>query len=338
MLRQQLTMSTGQVRYRTRVAGTNGETIAWLADSTRWDGFKFRPDDIVISTPAKCGTTWTQMICALLIFQTADLPAHLTSLSPWLDMLVHPLSAVREQLDAQRHRRFIKTHTPLDGIPVDDRVTYIAVGRDPRDVAVSLHHHRANVDREVALRLLAPGHAEASARPLDTTLNATMDEREAFLEWVDNDDSPLENPYSLRGLIWHQGRAWARRNDPNVVLVHYSDLSRDLEGEMRRLADRLSVSVALETWKELVAAATFERMRDRSAELVPDERAGLFTDPTKFFRTGTSGGWQSFLTDSDLARYEERLTALAPPELVPWIHHGRTSDRDTCRGSCVGEP
>ena len=38
-------------------------------DSSRWDGFALRPGDIVISTPPKCGTTWTQMICALLILQ-----------------------------------------------------------------------------------------------------------------------------------------------------------------------------------------------------------------------------------------------------------------------------
>lgn len=42
-------------------------------DSARWAGFDPRPDDI-ISTPPKCGTTWTQMICALLILQTPELP------------------------------------------------------------------------------------------------------------------------------------------------------------------------------------------------------------------------------------------------------------------------
>ena len=38
-------------------------------DSARWDGFPFRAGDIVISTRSKSGTTWMQMICALLVFQ-----------------------------------------------------------------------------------------------------------------------------------------------------------------------------------------------------------------------------------------------------------------------------
>ena len=54
-------------------------------DSGRWSGFPFRDGDIVISTRSKSGTTWMQMICALLIFQTEDLPGTLPELSPWLD-------------------------------------------------------------------------------------------------------------------------------------------------------------------------------------------------------------------------------------------------------------
>ena len=51
-----------------------GERVRYqtsFTDSARWDGFVFRPGDIVISAPAKCGTTWLQMICALEIFKSA---------------------------------------------------------------------------------------------------------------------------------------------------------------------------------------------------------------------------------------------------------------------------
>ena len=37
-------------------------------DSTIWNDFKFRDDDIIISTYAKTGTTWLQQIVAQLLF------------------------------------------------------------------------------------------------------------------------------------------------------------------------------------------------------------------------------------------------------------------------------
>src|SRR5436190_1016654 len=113
-------------------------------DSSRWDGFELRPGDIIISTPPKCGTTWTQMICALLILQEPELPLPLDRLSPWIDMVTRARAEVFADLQAQTHRRFIKTHTPLDGLPNDPTVTYISVGRDPRDVAPA--HRRAPPD------------------------------------------------------------------------------------------------------------------------------------------------------------------------------------------------
>src|SRR5262249_55493828 len=106
------------------------------SDSARWDGFEFRAGDIVISTPAKSGTTWTQMLCALLILAGADFPEPLGVLSPWIDMPNRAIDDVRATLARQRHRRFVKTHTPLDGIPMRDDVTYLVVGRDPRDIAI----------------------------------------------------------------------------------------------------------------------------------------------------------------------------------------------------------
>src|SRR3954452_25496488 len=117
-------------------------------DSGRWDGFPFRTGDIVISTRSKSGTTWMQMICALLVLQTPELPAPLSKLSPWLDWLRRPLAEVVATLEPQRHRRFVKTHTPLDGLPLDGRATYVVVARHPLDMAVSLYHQGENIDRE----------------------------------------------------------------------------------------------------------------------------------------------------------------------------------------------
>src|SRR5258707_8802090 len=92
---------------------------ASMYDSSRWDGFELRPGDIVISTPPKSGTTWTQMICALLVFQEPVLRQPLSTVSPWLDMLSRARRDIVADLEGQTHRRFVKTHTPLHGLPID---------------------------------------------------------------------------------------------------------------------------------------------------------------------------------------------------------------------------
>ncbi len=134
-------------------------------DSARWTGFPFRDGDIVISTRSKTGTTWVQMICALLIFGTPELPAPLAELSPWLDHLIEPQDAVYARLAGQQHRRFIKTHTPLDGIPLDPRASYIVTARHPLDMFVSLYHQADNIDRTRLRELTGrPGRPGRPAR------------------------------------------------------------------------------------------------------------------------------------------------------------------------------
>src|SRR5215471_16725669 len=115
-------------------------------DSDRWRRFAARSGDVIISTPEKSGTTWMQMICGLLIFQRTTFDRSLDLISPWLDMQTRDIGDVMADLDAQQHRRFIKTHTPLDGLRYETAVTYICVGRDPRDVAISWAHFQDNID------------------------------------------------------------------------------------------------------------------------------------------------------------------------------------------------
>ena len=292
-----------------------------LTDSSRWRGFPLRPDDIVISTPSKCGTTWMQMICALLIFQTAEMPAALTTISPWLDMRLRPLTDVTRALDGQQHRRFIKTHTPLDGLPQLPGVSYVVVGRDPRDVAVSTDHHQTNLDDQVIHHLRASDNEPSEDYPPVRPARPAS-RRERVLQWIHDQRPATENLKSLRGVVHHLGQAWQRRSEPAVVLVHHADLSRDLNGQMRRLANRLGLKVPHTRWPGLVEAATFASMRARADQLVPDERLGLFTSQTAFFRSGQPGQWRGLLSEEDLAAYDTRIRSLASTEFVDWVHGG----------------
>ena len=281
-------------------------------DSARWLGFPFRPGDIVISTRSKSGTTWVQMICALLVFQTSDLPAPLSELSPWLDWLVTPRDEVYARLAAQDHRRFLKTHTPLDGIPLDPRVIYVVVARHPLDMAVSLYHQGDNLDRERIRRLTGQPEPDGQAVPRPPL-------HEWLVSWIDRDVRPREEMDSLPGVMWHLSDAWVRRNEPYIVLVHYDDLCAGLEGEMRRLASLLDITVPEPLWPDLVRAATFDHMKARAGTVVPDP-SGVLKDSQAFFRRGTSGAGSELLTDEERAHYETRTAQLAPPDLLAWLH------------------
>src|SRR5690242_6101076 len=168
-------------------------------DSARWLGFQFRPGDIVISTRRRTGTTWLQMICGLLIFQRPELPAPLWHLSPWLDHQVVPADLVYARLAEQPHRRFIKTHTPLDGLPADGRVTYIVAARHPLDAFVSFRRQvDGNMDRERMEQLTG----EAIAAERGETLH------DAVLRWIEEDADPRAQPDSLPGILAHIAGAW----------------------------------------------------------------------------------------------------------------------------------
>ena len=366
-----------------------------VEDSGRWLGFRFRPGDIVISTRRKTGTTWMQMICAMLILQDPELPDSLWQLSPWLDHLNLPHDWVYHELAEQRHRRFIKTHTPLDGVPFDPRVTYIVTARHPLDAFVSLCRHNEIIapppDRaglpppdgpppggpppggpppgsagpppagapprggalpggppsgSMGLPPGAPppgsmgpppggpprgGPPPASAGPPPEPHGEPEPPKsremlhDALLEWIADDDDPHRSPDSLPGFMWHLSDAWARRGEPNVLLVHYDDLSANLEGQMRWLARKLGITVPERSWPALIEAASFERMRDRadSLILVPP---GTSSDTALFFRRGTSGAAREILSDEEMAAYHARAAQLAPADMLDWLHSpsGRT--------------
>ena len=293
---------------------------SFLTDSARWDGFPFRPGDIIISTPAKCGTTWTQMICALLIFGSPELPGSLDVLSPWMEMRLRRRRDVWELYEAQTHRRFIKSHTPLDGLPVDERITYISVGRDPRDVALSWGAHMNNLDFDAMFAALAAAIEPDDYFEAPNVPPEFSDQREAFRYWVDDPTPPEELAMSLAGMVHHLMGFWEVRDRRDVVLLHYDDLQTDLEGEMRRLADRLGIEGAEDRWPMLVKAATFDDMRRRAEERAPDTANRIWKSTTDFFHRGTSGQWEGLVDGELAAHYEARVRELAPPDFVAWLH------------------
>lgn len=290
--------------------------------SDRWAEFPFRPGDIVISTAPKSGTTWMQMICALLIFQTPELPASIPELSPWPESpWPEERAQGRQVFAAQKHRRFIKTHMPVNKIPADPQVAYIVTARNPLDVAVSNHYQAS-----VLFNANNPGQPSGSERLPQSARQSLLDMIDQMGTTQDGRDCLLDR--ILKGLA----SAWDRRTESNFVLVHYEDLCTDLQGEMRRLARRLDITVPEDSWPSLVQAATFKQMRAAADHLQPLQYAEA-RDASKghaaFFRKGSSGDGRALLTEAEAARYYDRAARIAPQELLTWLH--RDDERDATR-------
>jgi len=277
-----------------------------FTDGTRWNEFQQRPDDIVIATPAKCGTTWTQAIVASLMWPNGSAPGTLIVLSPWIDGRIEPAEAVAKRLDRQEHRRFIKTHTPADGVPWWPTTSYIVVLRDGRDAFMSLGNHMARLRPEIVAHINAETEKDG-ARPLEWTGDAEQD----FLPWLESPDSA---PAYLAS--W-----WPRRNEKNVLFVHYNDLKADLDGEMRRIASFLEVPVTEEQWPSVVERCTFEAMRAPGQDLGPFDM--VFEGGIEgFLYKGTNGRWRDVLTTDQLRSYERRISDLLSPDAAAWLEQG----------------
>lgn len=298
------------------------EYRTWVLDSRRWAHFRPRADDIIIATYPKCGTTWMQRIISLLVFQTPE-PKPIMQISAWIDRRFgEPLEAVLDQIEAQKHRRFLKSHLPLDSLPIYDEVKYVHVARDGRDACSSLHNHVTGYTEEALRRFDKIGlEDETIGRPYP---RPPVNPAQFFHQWVDS--VAPNRPFFEFERSW-----WEGRGRPNVLLVHYNDLKVDLSGEMKRIAEFLDIIVDPEVWPELVEAAGFEAMR-REGDLLMGPLVSAFEGGSgRFFFKGSNKRWRGVFADDDLARYDAKAEAILSPACARWVAHGRLQAGDPRR-------
>ncbi len=278
-------------------------------DSTLWNDFAFRDDDIIIGTYAKAGTTWTQQIVGQLIFQ-GDESIAISELSPWWDMRILPPEA-REAVLAQTHRRVVKTHLPADALVMSPKAKYLYVARDGRDVIWSLHNHHSN-HTEMAFEILNnfPGRV---GPPLP---KADPDIRRYFNHWLANDGAPYWS-------FWENiATWWALRERPNVKLVHFANLKADLPGQMREIADFLEIDIPEAKWPMVIEHCTFEWMKANSARTAPG--GGMFWEGggDTFIHKGVNGRWKDVLSAEESAAYEREAVARLGADCARWLATG----------------
>ncbi len=307
-----------------------------IMDRTHWDNFEVRGDDIVIATYPKCGTTWTQRIVDLLVHgDTGARP--IMDMSVWLDSRIFASHDENlATLAAQKHRRFLKSHLPLDALPIYEGVKYIHVARDGRDAFLSWHNHvsgftpeiQAKVggivanDPELIAAMMAGGAGPPGGPP-------PADPHVFFQGWIAAAEAPPSNGIGRDASYFDlENTYWSQRHRPNLLMVHYADMKANLPEEMARIADFLEIKVAPAKLLELAAAAQFEAMKKQGPDLLPHIANHFDKGSDRFLNKGVNGRWKDVLTPEDLARYDAVVKAKLSPALAAWLEHGRKGAGD----------
>jgi aryl sulfotransferase len=279
-------------------------------DSTIWNDFKFRDDDIIISTYAKSGTTWMQQIISQMLF-SGDTEIDTQAMSPWIDCRLPPKEVKLPQVEAQTHRRFIKTHLPVEALVFSPKAKYIYIGRDGRDVLWSLYNHHA-MGNEAMYDALnnSPGRVGPPLEP------PPDDIREYWHTWLAKDGFPYWS-------FWENVRSWwAIRNLPNMMMVHFEVLKRRMPEEMRRIAKFLDIPIDESKWDVIVEHCTFDWMKEHGEKIVPLGGVMWKGGTKTFINKGTNGRWKETLTAAESAEYEAKALAELGPECAHWLATG----------------
>jgi len=279
-------------------------------DSTVWNRFPFRDDDIVVATYGKSGTTWVQQILGQLIFNGAE-DLDVAEMSPWLDLRVPPKEVKLPAVEAQQHRRFLKTHLPVDALEFSPKAKYLYIGRDGRDVVWSMYNHHANANEKWYAALNdTPGRVGPPIEPPPDSV------KQYFTEWLERDGHPWW-PF------WENVRSWwAVRELPNVMFLHFSELKRDMPGGIRRIAEFLDMSIDEARFEAIVEHSSFDYMKAHAARSAP--LGGVFWDggAQTFIHKGTNGRWRDTLTDEESQRYEQTALVQLGEACARWLATG----------------
>ncbi len=255
-----------------------------------------------------------QQIVAQMLFGP-DPNLEVAEMSPWLDLRVPPKAVKLPVVEAQSHRRFLKTHLPVDALVFSPDAKYLYIGRDGRDVVWSMYNHHVNAnDKWYEALNGTPGRV---GPPIDPP---PSDIRQYWRDWIDRDGHPFW-PF------WENVRTWWEiRGLPNVLFVHFANLKRDLSGELRRIAGYLDIEVAESNWNTILEYCSFDWMKQNAVKSVP--LGGAFWDAGAqvFIHRGVNGRWADILTPEEVREYDARAVQELGLDCAHWLATGEGLD------------
>ncbi|XP_060636539.2 sulfotransferase 1C2-like [Anolis sagrei] len=235
--------------------------------------FKARPDDLVICSYPKSGTTWIQEIVDMIRHGGDPQKCEKTPIykrMPFLEM-PHPVVSPLEELEAMTSLRTIKTHLPVQLLPPsfwEQNCKIIYMARNPKDNVLSyFHFHRMN-----------------QTYPDPVTWNQFL---ENFLAGK-----------VLWGSWFDHVRGWWEAKDHHPILyLFYEDMKEDPGREIQKVAQFLDFELPELVLNKIIQHTTFERMKANpmtNYSTLPS----FILDQTvsSFMRKGMVGDWKSNFT------------------------------------------
>jgi aryl sulfotransferase len=205
------------------------------------------------------------------------------------------------------------THLALDGLLYYSEVKYIVVGRDARDVGMSLWDHYRNFTPEHYA--LTNNYPDRVGDPLPV---CPQDIHVFWRDWIKRGWFVWQSEgYPLWGNLHHTQSWWQSRHLKNILFVHYNDLLTNLPGEIQRVADFLNIALPIAALPAMLEALTLDSMRSAAEKINPNAKV--------FFFKGTNGRWKDVLTESEVAMYEEKAAKVLTPDCKAWLEQGRVA-------------
>jgi hypothetical protein len=242
--------------------------------------------DVIVATYPKSGTNWMMQIAHQLIHEGKSEFDHIHCVVPWPDPMAPFMRGYAIPLDQADHwktspgqKRVIKTHGVWDQIPHSDEAHYIIVIRDPKDAFVSMYHFA----REIVF---------GSAMPKVETM-VKMFLSDGFM-----------------GSTWVESTAgyWAQRNQPNVLIVSFKQMKRDLRGTVVGVAKFLDLAVTDEVIDRVCDRASFDYMK-RNDEKFRAWQIGPWRPAPSMVRKGKQGGSSELLSPEQQRQMDEYFIA-----------------------------
>jgi aryl sulfotransferase len=286
--------------------------------------FEWRDGDVVVSVPAKSGTTWMMNIVHQLRSGGDPDFKDVYVEVPWLEFVMAPtdtpdVRAARFRSMSTSQRRAFKTHAAPPIIPYVEpgpnspNVKYVVVVRNPDEALVSL-------------KPFMEGHSQAF---FDYWKFPKSDmTRETFAQFY---SEVLANMPIADMFFGFLANWWPLRKKPNVRLIHFSELKRDPERVIPAIADFLGFSPTKEQWPNILEYCSFNWMKKHQEKFEMQHMMGFpILDSGVMVRKGAVGAAKDDGMTEQISREFRARGAeiIKDPKLLEWFYHGGTRPED----------